>query len=417
MTDFLAKNIFTHNTLKIKTTFIFRYAIISLLFLIGGTIQYFSILSITKTNLLIVLIIFSLLFTKCTLRNIIKSSLTLWPLLLYLIFLFLVSQYHENSSIIFLAFSLSSIFPLLTFLYVQKIICENADTVNATINFFYVLLILQLPVLLLQSLYFDFAPFVSPVGISSIDIRFGTFFMKSDSTVGLFVNLLLLYSIFKNDKKKITVTVLYFLSMLTVILLIHSVLSKIVFLFILLIYLINNYLKINKLLMASIFFSLLSIAIFIIFNLDLVEYYKIIIHERSEIINEIDRFHPQVPRYAVIIMLFNKVSLLGNGLFDYYNYLTKEWNFFAGHSLWFSLYNDTGPIGVLLIILFYWKVFLSQAKIKLLGFAHFSLAVFYSSISFLLYDIGALLLLATFSYINNINASFAHSQQDKDVID
>ena len=179
--------------------------------------------------------------------------------------------------------------------------------------------------------------------------------------------------------------------------------SKLLFVFIWTTFLFDNIFSINKYLTIALFFSVFSIFMAIIFNVDFNEYYNTLNYEIFRVSNLAEQYKV-LPRHAVVLLLFKKGALFGNGLYDYYNYLTKEWKFYAGHSLWFSLYNDTGPLGCLLILWFYWKLFLTSAKIKLVGVVQFSLAMFYSSISFLLYDAGAMLLLTFFSCINEIES-------------
>ena len=342
------------------------------------------------------------LLAKHSLKKNIYSSLALWPLFIYLFFLYIVAVTHSNSPTVFFAYSLSALFPLTVFLFTRGVICDNSDAEESTITFLFTLLIIQVPVLIVQSFYFDHMSFPSGISVDMVDVRYGTFFMKSDATVGLFANLLLLYLMSgKWAQYKKSIMMLYFIAIFAVILLINSLLSKIAFCFIILMYAVKIYNKLDKFLAGSIFLLLIIVLIVVGVNVDFLKYYSIVSHERTAILNDIYRYHnASVPRYSVLLLLFNKVPLLGNGLFDYYNYLTKEWSFFAGHSLWLSLYNDTGPIGVLLVILFYWKMFFASARNKFVGFVQFTLSVSYSMTTFLLYDVGALLLLAFFSCLN-----------------
>lgn len=388
----------------VKGDIVSLYVVLATLFLIGGVIQYFAILSITKTNLLLSCLIILILIQKTHVSNLVSDAAKLWPILLYCLLLLVVAFYHRNSITTLLAYSLSALFPMLAFLYAKYILFENTRVVYFTIKVLKLILIIQVPVLIFQSIFGEVLVELSRADISLIDdINSGTFFIKSDYTIGLFANLFLSAFLFSEKKKRLTKSVIiYVLSISVIIFLVNSKLSQLMFVMIIALFLLRKGFSIDKHLTSSfgafgLFFSLIIIA-----NIDISGGYDLIIQERFKMISEIERAAPgeHIPRYAVFLSLFGKLDFLGNGLYDYYNYLTKEWKFFAGHSLWFSLYNDTGPIGCLLIILFYWKLFFSTALNKTLATVQFVLATVLSSTGFLLYDFGALILLAVFAKFN-----------------
>lgn len=378
------------------------YLVLILLFLSGGLLQLLSIISITKTNILIAIFIIIILVYVSTINDLFMFSVRIWPILLYFLFLLFVSFYHNNSIITFLSFSLSMVIPFSAFLFSKKVLCKNIYTSDLILKFFYLILIIQVPVLLIQNLYGANIIAFSNAPISLIDFTTGTFFMKSDLTLGLFANLFLIYLLFQaHNKISKKQTIFFILLLFAIIILINSKMSKLAFVFVWSVFLVDKIFSVNKFLAIALLFSIFIAIIVTVANLDLNEYLNVLNYERFRVDNLVEH-SATLPRYAVFLLLFKKVSLFGNGLYDYYNYLTKEWKFYAGHSLWFSLYNDIGPLGCFLILWFYWKIFLTSAKIKLVGFAQFSLAVIYSSISFLLYDTGAMLLLTFFACINEI---------------
>jgi len=390
--------------MKIRISIIPSYLVLALLFLLGGFLQFFSIISITKTNILFVIFVSMILVYTIKICDLGRFILKLFPILLYFFYIQFIFFYHNNSIITFLAFSLSAIFPLLAFLFSKKVLCKEIYTANLIIKFFCFILIVQVPVLLIQRFYGENIIGFFNAPISTIDFNTGTFFIKSDPTLGLFANLFLVYLLFQSrtiiSRKQ---TILFILLLFAIIILINSKMSKLMFVFVWTAFFLDNIFSINKYLAIVLSFSMFLIFIAIIANVNFSEYSSSLNYEIFRISNLAEQYK-NLPRHAVILLLFKKNALLGNGLYDYYNYLTKEWKFYAGHSLWFSLYNDTGPLGCFLILWFYWKLFLSSAKIKLVGVIHFSLAVFYSSISFLLYDAGAMLLLTFFSCINEVES-------------
>lgn len=391
--------------MKIKTSVIPSYLVLAILFFLGGVLQRLSIISITKTNIITVAIIILVLVRISKICDLSKFSLKVYPILLYFFYILFVFLYHQNSIVTFLAFSLSTIIPLSSFLFSKKVLCKNNGTADSILKFFYLISIVQVPILLIQGFCgADIIAFLNtPTAL--IDFRTGTFFINSDSTLGLFANLFLIYLLFQSrnriSKKQ---TVFFILLLFAIIMLINSKMSKLAFIFVWSIFLLDKTFSANKFLAMVLLFSIFLAIIVIFANLNLNEYSDALNYERFRIDNLAEQ-SATLPRYAVFLLLLKKGALFGNGLYNYYNYFTKEWKFYAGHSLWFSLYNDTGPLGCLLILWFYWKIFLASAKIKLVGFAQFSLAMFYSSISFLLYDAGAMLLLTFFSCINEVKGT------------
>jgi len=390
--------------MKIKASLIPSYIVLTVLFLGGGLLQRLSIITITKTNIVIVAIIILVLVRTSKTYDLATVSVKTYPILLYFFYILFIFLYHQNSIVTFLAFSLSTIIPLSSFLFSKKVLCNNNSTSNSILKFFSLILIIQVPILLIQCFYG--AHILSFLNISTalIDVRTGTFFINSDSTLGLFANLFLVYLLFQfRNRISIKKTVFFILPLFAVIILINSKMSKLSFVFIWSVFLLDKIFSKNKYLAMALFFSILLVFIVMVANINLSEYSSALNYERFRI-NDLADQGNNLPRYAVFLLICKKGALFGNGLYDYYNYLTKEWKFYAGHSLWFSLYNDTGPLGCLLILWFYWKIFLASAKNKLVGLAQFTLAVLYSSISFLLYDAGAMLLLTFFSCINELKS-------------
>lgn len=378
--------------------------ILSCLFLFGGIMQFFQLISITQLAILVLLLIIIFIILFMNKKEIALLSYKIWPIFLYFFYLQFITFYHKDSLIVFLAYSLGFFFLLFGFLFANKISSLSRGEVKYIINFFNFVIYLQAPFLLFQ--FFFAKQLINNFNqdISEIDIMFGTFFLKSDSTLGLFLNLFYIFILFQSIyfiPKRKKISLLIYIS--CIIFFLNSKMTQAVFIIINIYYIIFNIFRLKTYLRGFILAFFIVNLIILVANVNLQNYFDLFEHERVRILNLTDRSSNYLPRHTVVFLLLSKAKMFGNGLYDYYNYITKEWKFFAGHSLWFSLFNDAGPISCILILWAYFNIFVKIARKKGVGFLHFILAVLYSITSYLLYDISAIILLCFFTYIYGVD--------------
>ncbi|WP_296315247.1 hypothetical protein [Winogradskyella sp. UBA3174] len=177
------------------------YCISLLIFLLGGFFQYFFGLS----NTILTFGITAYLFFVSGLYFILKNRIVLNSIVLYsisYIFLIYFSGLINGSN--FLATNIYLIFPLLPlsvflFCYINYKECFISNT--KIYSFFLKIGLVQLPILLLQSNFYDFLIQFNFSGkqIDWYDFMFGTFFIKSDHSLSIFLVFLVLIIILNKD--------------------------------------------------------------------------------------------------------------------------------------------------------------------------------------------------------------------------
>lgn len=378
--------------IPININLIFISIVLIQLYVLGGIITYFNLLTVTQLNILISIeIIFYLLFFRL-------DSFKYFPILLLALFMYIlfIGLINKNSLIYIVGYELFVYFPYVAILFSFFVIKRNTLTLNFVNIFFKYLIYLQVPILILQHLYSHEIANFSNIPMIPLDAIYGTFFIKSDSSLALFVIFFSTYILFlEQNRSRNDYLVLLF--SFFIILLVNSKISVVMYLLMIITYLFTR-LRTGKHLIVLAFLTLLPSLIFIfseqihtfIININDLYISSITLAENGKDVNRIA---------TILMILFDKLLILGNGLFDYYNYFTKEWKFFGGHSLMFSLYNDLGLIGLLISLAFLFSLISKTIRYKVAGGLYLLYIVLFSFFNVTFLDLGVLIL---FIYFSNI---------------
>jgi len=376
--------------------------ILSALFVMGGATQLFSHISITKTNILISMGIVFLQFISGNKLYPFGNKNYLFPLSFLCVYILLSAFFHHSSVLYCIAYLYLLIaIPLISSMFSEKLLGKNPNCFEFTKYFFYALTIFQIPILLLQNAFPEILSSLtwqySLNIIDTIDLQFGSFFIKSDYTLTMLMNILLANKLWQSEKKNLT-CLLWILLFLLVIIMTNSKIGVLVFFVVITIYLIEKALKHIR--FSPVFLSVLIVGIIVILisTLNIQSIIDQIFHEMQAIDYRANK-GLQVSRYGVLSQLLSsKINFWGNGIFDYYNYFFKTWKFYAGHSLWLTVYFEIGIIGVILTLWFFWGIIHPSIKKSGEGVSYFFILVMYSFISVLLSDLGAMIIIFFFLY-------------------
>src|SRR5690606_36645382 len=207
--------------MKIKLDLFYYYsftAILFLIFVVGGSIQYFIGVPNTIYTLMILAIIYLFIFF---------NILTSWKLyinkvisicIIYL-FLIILSGFINKSEVLkVILYSIFALIPLGVY-YLYSILENRGISLKPLMSsFFRILALIQLPIILIQKYGFDFLIKFnnSNQKISDYDAMFGSFFIKADHSLGFFLLIYIISIIFKircKELKQISCFLLIYISL------------------------------------------------------------------------------------------------------------------------------------------------------------------------------------------------------------
>lgn len=257
---------------------------------------------------------------------------------------------------------------------------------------------MQIPFLLIQNIFSDaIGSFLvkTRLNISFVDLHVGSFFIKSDYTLTLFMNVLLI-NILWHLKVKKAVRFTLALLIFSAIFMTNSNMGLINFTIIIIAFWISKVKHFNKMITASLIAVTAGTITIVILCIDFQTLFNDLLLE-VERIEYIALKGEMIPRYSGLLMLLSKkINLWGYGLMDYYNYFSLQWKFYAGHSLWLTVYNDIGLVGVGLTLWVLWSMVHKDNNRSTEGYCLFFVMVSYSFVSVLLSDLGAMVILFFF---------------------
>jgi hypothetical protein len=389
------------------------------LFVVGGAAQISGLISITKTNLMIFAGIIFLLFVAANKLYPLGSKNYVLPLSFLCIYILINAFFHDSPILYCIVYIyLLLMIPMAAALFAEKLLGKNQNCFEFTKYFFYALAILQIPILFFQTVFSGTIANIASqnsLNIFSIDMQYGSFFIKSDYTLTLFMNILFANTLWRFKKKKL-IHFLFILILFLAIFMTESKMGIIVFFITTFIYLVERVLKFNRFSPVFLIVVTIGIVALLIVIIDFKTIFSSLVYEMQKI--EYRSFKGgAIPRYGVLLLLLSsKISFWGHGLFDYYNYFSMNWKFYAGHSLWLSIYNDIGIVGVALTIWWFWGIIHPSLKKSAEGISYFLILILYSFISSLLSDLGAMIIVFFFLYTYPRMSSLSQSKNQAIVL-
>ena len=167
------------NIIKLSFTII-----LTLILFLGGTIQFFGILTISQVSILIIFICwiasFYRLATKGLNIGIIES------LLLGLLLIIILHGIKNNTPLLMqLYYCLFAILPMSIFVFLKTAL--RYINIKKLKKLFILVACIQMPVIILQKIFYKSLISISYYSSSFLDISYGTFFVKNDHTLGYFI--------------------------------------------------------------------------------------------------------------------------------------------------------------------------------------------------------------------------------------
>lgn len=163
------------------------------IFLFGGFLQFFLGISNTgMTLLLILLMLFNYLLYAVFMNKIVLNKVIIFYLF-YVSLIFISGVINETSLFKILLYTLFPSLPLSIYLFFFVNTKTNFISRQSIVKLFLYIALIQLPVLLIQRFGYDFLIGFNRSGqqVASFDFLFGTFFLKSDHSLGFFLILVI----------------------------------------------------------------------------------------------------------------------------------------------------------------------------------------------------------------------------------
>lgn len=337
--------------------------IVLLTFLIGGLLQFFIGLSNTALTLLIVLIMYITYILYIIVKNkVVFNRVTFWSSV-YILVIIVSGIWNGSNFFSIVIYFLFPLLPLGTFLFCYINFKENYLNPKRIFKIFFFIALIQLPILLIQAnFYEELIRFNnSNQHVASFDFLFGSFFMKSDHSLGIFI-LCVITNILLNkrkDNKLIKFPIISTLYLSITIFLTESNISKL-FLCILLVLsiVIPLYQKHKKSLVLKVGVLLFGIFVALFtYSLRDQEFISERIggsFERQYSLGAAEKQYElgTAKRGQILIMVLNKMDIkwIGDGPYSYFNILTGKFKKTIHFSQLLWTYFDLGVIGLIVVM-------------------------------------------------------------------
>ena len=179
------------------------YIIVLITFVFGGIIQYFLGISNTViTVLLMALIYYNYFLYAILIKKVVFNAVVFWSICYFLIII-LSAIVNQSNLILTSVYFIFPALPLGVYLFCFINYKEKIIPINYIYKLFYYISILQLPFLLIQRNFYDSLIQFNNSGqaIDWYDFMFGTFFIKSDHSLAIFVLFSIILILTKNKNK------------------------------------------------------------------------------------------------------------------------------------------------------------------------------------------------------------------------
>jgi len=350
-----------------KLTF---YLVIISTFLCGGMLQFFlgvsnTILTISINTLLILICFIYIFLKKKVLLNKVTFSFSSYVLLI------LLSAVANGSGFLnFLIYLNFAILPLSIFYFFYINQKEKYITKKSLEKTLLLIAFIQLPILLVQRNFYDILIGFNNnnQSIASVDFLFGTFFLKSDHSLGFFLLLIIINLIFniKQNFKFINYRFPIAIYLSLTLLLSESNISKALLIATWAIFfLIFIYNKIPKSIFTRKFFIVVSIIFLsiIAYNAKNLNYITSRLGgtiEKNFTVEKSLKFYEEgtAKRLQILVVAINKLDLkiIGDGPYSYFDIRTGQFKNTIHFSQIIWTYFDLGILGLLIVLIYLYNL-------------------------------------------------------------
>lgn len=383
----------------IKTLSLLKVVLI-FTFLIGGIIQYLGLLSNTiATIALSGFFLLILIFSKA--RS--SISVDIWPFFTLIFIILFSSLFNGSKGVLFGLYAWTfAIVPFTIWGFFAKQVIGKIG-LTWIFNFFVLIGLVQLPVLIVQQLFAEQMVILSARPLAIEDVAFGTFFFANDHGMSFFILSMIIYLLFDKEgaKRKKRWFLVFWFSVTIVVA--NSNIS-----FLLLLLVLGSYIlpKLNiKTFLLVLLLPLILVSIILVTPVlsDLViskyEFVERKLFEQDNSWDEVQRkIERGMPERSDIILYYQRqeFKVLGDGPYTYFDPIQGKFVLFKNFSQYLWFYNDIGAIGVICILLIYLNFYLKNGSLASYRALYLILVIVYALFTNTLSDLAFNIILAIF---------------------
>lgn len=360
---------------------------LALLYALGGTLQLFGFLSITETNVIVLLLLVSWLSAYRMPVDAVSHGM----LLAFLLYAWCVGVFLGDPASALAVYGYYVLCLMISFSAAQ-LLADKTPAGPAGLAVFRIaigLLCLEAVVVVLQNIYVEDLRAASGFLIGAVDMIFGTFYMQSDSTLSM-VSVLLLIASF-SLRASIGVRALILALAWVVVLSCNSKAAQLYLAMVspaLVGVALCEYFSVRR--VVIVVTGLLALAILLVLGLELFSTNIDVFLEKVRR-GYAYRYHGhQAHRLAPMweMLQGGNVPWHGLGLLTYYNPLSKEWLYDAGLSMYYSLYMDLGIVGLLFLGVYFVLMVFRFVNNVLYAAMYLGALLAFTAFNFAISDIG-----------------------------
>jgi hypothetical protein len=337
------------------------YVITLITFVFGGAFQYLFGISNTLITFLIVVLLHFIYFLYAFLRRkVVLNGVVVWSIC-YLIIIIVSAIFNRSNLISTFIYFIFPALPLGVFLFCYINFKEGIIKKAYIYKLFYYIALLQLPILLLQKNFYNFFIQFNNSGqkIDSYDFMFGSFFIKSDHSLAIFIIFSIIIILVNKKDKLFKFPILSVFYLAISVFLTESNISK---LFLSIILAVSISIPIYKKYKSSFSFKLIAIilggAIFLfLYSLRDEEFVKTRLGGAFESQYSLKSAEKQfelttAKRGQILIVVFNTLETkwIGEGPYSYFNILTGQFTKTKHFTQLIWTYFDLGIIGLIVVM-------------------------------------------------------------------
>ena len=385
------------------------YLITLVTFVFGGSIQFLFGVSNTILTFFLTVLLFVVYFLYVLLQRKVVIGKVIYFSIIYCVFIIVTSVIRQTPLILFLTYLIFPLLPLGVYLFSFINFKEGYLSFQKIFSLFYYIALIQLPIMLLQKNFFAFLIKFNNSGqnIEWFDFMFGSFFIKSDHSLGIFLLIIISLVLYKENSLKngIKFSKLVLLYLSTTVFLTESNISKLFLVIILSTFLIIPiYRKYSGTLKFKMSVLVLAATIIIAgYNLKEEQFIQNKLGgklEKQLSIENAKKFYElgTAKRFQIILVAATQYKLkwIGDGPYSYFDIRTGKFKQTRHFTQLIWTYYDLGTIGLIVVFGYMFSIvrFLDIEKGVPFLFA-FSLFLVYSLYTTILSDIAIMFGLIT----------------------
>lgn len=371
------------------------------LFLFGFLFQIVGALSLTLSNILVLLLLVLFSVTRVMFKGRMR-----FPTMFFIaisLYIFTSAIINDSPLINFMVYSYYLLAAHVSIKSAELAVSKGYVTQDKIFRILPVFLFVQILVCALQNMFSTQIVQLSITPVAPLDIASGTFYLTSDASLAFFCLISTIFAFATNQDARTKYLILFLAAI--VVFLTNSKAAHFMFLVSSLSLIIFDvFSKISsrkKIIIVVAPFVLLAVFLF-----SFEQFYLVQDLVRGVLIEAYDKRFSDIGAHRLAPigeMLYGESPFFGHGLLEYYNPINKAWLYYAGSSLFYTIFIDCGLLATVFVYSFFVYIVVRSEKRIFFGLLYFLSFFSFSFFNFALTDIAAIFLFCVFLNIQKNN--------------